>query len=83
MNPLTPVDCASIRIFITQIFDDNFLFDTQIIGGVLVMNILGKPGAIPDDFCDKVIEELKEYHYFAQKIDIVGFGQSVVVKGVE
>jgi hypothetical protein len=82
MNPLTPVDCASIKLFIQQIFDDLFYFETQMFEGRLVLMILGKNSPIPDDFCDHIIIELKEYHYVGQVIDSVEFGKSVVVKGV-
>ena len=83
MKPLTPPDIASIRVFVTQLFDDNFLFETEICNGILILKIMGKPGAIPDDFAEAIIDELREYHYVGQRIDIPEFGQSVVVKGIE
>jgi hypothetical protein len=51
--------------------------------GKLVLMILGKNSPIPDDFCEQIIIELKEYHYVGQVIDTVGFGRSIAVKGVE
>jgi hypothetical protein len=83
MNPLTPVDCASIKLFIQQIFDDIFFFETQMFEGKLVLMILGKNSPIPEDYCEQIIIELKEYHYVGQVIDTVGFGRSIAVKGVE
>lgn len=83
MNTLTPVDVASIKVFITQLFDDLFRFELQVFDGEERLMILGKSGPIPEDYCVQMITELKEYHYVGEVACIVGFGRAVVVRGVE
>ncbi len=82
MTPLTPVDVASIKLFITQLFDDLFRFELQVFDGEERLLIMGKLGPIPEDYCEQIIKELSEYNYVGEVACIVGFGRAVVVRGV-
>ena len=81
MKALTVEDIINVNTHVRQVFGDYFFFDNQMIEGKLVYTILGKLGAIPDDIASKIIEELEEFKYVSQTVDVAGFGNSVIVIG--
>lgn len=82
MRPLIVEDLISIKIYVTQLIGDLFIFENHILSGKLVFYIKGKSGPIPKDFALKVIEELEEYRYVAEQIELMGFGNSVIITGM-
>lgn len=81
MNPLTIEDLVSIKLYVTQLLGDLFIFDNHILDGRLIYYIKGKIGPIPDDIALKIIEELTQDGYVSNQIDVMGFGNSVAVMG--
>ena len=81
MNPLAVEDLVNIKLYVTQILGDLFIFDNHILDSRLIFYIKGKIGPIPDDVALKIIEELTQDKYVSNQIDVMGFGNSVVVVG--
>lgn len=81
MRSLTVEDTISINIHIKQVLGDYFIFDVQTFDYKITLFIKGKNGSIPDDIAEQIINELNEFHYESHTVDMVGFGQSVIVIG--
>ena len=82
MHPLTIEDLVNIKLYITQLLGDLFIFDNHILDSKLIFYIKGKMGSIPEDIALKIIEELTQDNYVSNQIDVMGFGNSVVVIGM-